>query len=144
MASSTRGLSDLPRAHRSPWLRRNDCSIFRLDRLFTTHWSRKVLQRQLITAPTTPKKRLPRSARSALPRFTVDDFSDPSWPNDEWRIVSSTDDDSVGVELHDDGVAVVTRHAPPNNYLSVPSLRLLADRLEDLDIDERCRVTVLR
>jgi 2-(1,2-epoxy-1,2-dihydrophenyl)acetyl-CoA isomerase len=50
----------------------------------------------------------------------------------------------VLVELHDDGVAVVTRNAPPNNYLDVPTLRLLATNLEELDNDEGCRVTVLR
>jgi 2-(1,2-epoxy-1,2-dihydrophenyl)acetyl-CoA isomerase len=53
-------------------------------------------------------------------------------------------EDAVSAVLHDDGVAVVTRNAPPNNFLDVPTLRLLADKLEDLDRNATCRVTVIR
>lgn len=48
---------------------------------------------------------------------------------------------SAAIEDH---VAVLTFSAPPNNYLSVQLARELADALEALDANPKCRVTVLR
>jgi 2-(1,2-epoxy-1,2-dihydrophenyl)acetyl-CoA isomerase len=50
----------------------------------------------------------------------------------------------IGVALNGDGVAIVTRNAPPNNFISVESLRVLAESLETLDANDDCRVIVLR
>jgi 2-(1,2-epoxy-1,2-dihydrophenyl)acetyl-CoA isomerase len=53
-------------------------------------------------------------------------------------------DESIGVEIGPDGVAIVTRNEPPNNFLSVESLGALADLLAEIDSDRRARATVLR
>jgi enoyl-CoA hydratase/carnithine racemase len=52
-------------------------------------------------------------------------------------------DESVGVELGDDHVAVVELRRPPNNFFSLELVAGVADALESLDADPRCRAVVL-
>ena len=49
----------------------------------------------------------------------------------------------ISIELGDDFVATVEWHRPPNNHFDVAMIRGVADALEDLDANPRCRVVVL-
>ncbi|HWD52769.1 MAG TPA: enoyl-CoA hydratase/isomerase family protein [Acidimicrobiales bacterium] len=49
----------------------------------------------------------------------------------------------VTVEVHDDFVATVQIHRPPNNYFDVALIRSLADAYRALDADDGCRAIVL-
>ena len=50
----------------------------------------------------------------------------------------------VTVDIHDDFVATVEIHRPPNNYFDVALIRSLADAYQALDADDACRAIVLR
>lgn len=49
----------------------------------------------------------------------------------------------VGVEIGEDFVATVELRRPPNNYFDATLLHGLADALDELERDERCRTVVL-
>ena len=49
----------------------------------------------------------------------------------------------VSVDIHDDFVATVEIHRPPNNYFDVALIRSLADAYQELDADDACRAIVL-
>ena len=51
--------------------------------------------------------------------------------------------DSVAVEIGDDFVASVELRRPPNNFFSLEMVAGIADALESLDDDPRCRAVVL-
>ena len=51
--------------------------------------------------------------------------------------------DTVGVEVGDDHVATVELRRPPNNFFSLEMIAGIADTLELLDDDPRCRAAVL-
>ena len=50
----------------------------------------------------------------------------------------------VAAEMTNEGFAVVTLDAPPDNRLTIDLVRALADTLESLDEDDRCRSVLLR
>ncbi|MYJ28470.1 MAG: enoyl-CoA hydratase/isomerase family protein, partial [Acidimicrobiaceae bacterium] len=51
--------------------------------------------------------------------------------------------DSVAIEIGDDHVATVELRRPPNNFFSLEMVAGIADALESLDDDPRCRAAVL-
>jgi 2-(1,2-epoxy-1,2-dihydrophenyl)acetyl-CoA isomerase len=52
--------------------------------------------------------------------------------------------DELTVELTDDYVATLTIHRPPNNYFDHELIAAIADALEALETDDRCRAVVLQ
>ena len=50
---------------------------------------------------------------------------------------------AIGVEVGDDHVAVIEIRRPPNNFFSMEVVGGIADALERLDGDDRCRAAVL-
>ena len=51
--------------------------------------------------------------------------------------------DSVAIEVGDDYVATIELRRPPNNFFSLEMVAGIADALESLDDDPRCRAAVL-
>ncbi len=51
--------------------------------------------------------------------------------------------DAVGIEVGDDYVAAIELRRPPNNFFSLEMIDGIADGLEALDDDPRCRAAVL-
>ena len=51
--------------------------------------------------------------------------------------------DSVAIEIGDDYVATIELRRPPNNFFSLEMIAGIADGLESLDDDPRCRAAVL-
>ena len=51
--------------------------------------------------------------------------------------------DSVAIEIGDDYVATIELRRPPNNFFSLEMIEGIADGLESLDDDPRCRAAVL-
>ncbi len=51
--------------------------------------------------------------------------------------------DTVGIEIGDDYVATIELRRPPNNFFSLKMIDGIADALESLDDDPRCRAAVL-
>ena len=51
--------------------------------------------------------------------------------------------DSVAIEIGDDYVATIELRRPPNNFFSLDMVAGIADALESLDDDPRCRAAVL-
>ena len=51
--------------------------------------------------------------------------------------------DSVAIDIGDDYVAMIELRRPPNNFFSLEMISGIADRLESLDEDPRCRAAVL-
>ena len=51
--------------------------------------------------------------------------------------------DSVAIEIGDDYVATIELRRPPNNFFSLEMVAAIADGLESLDEDPRCRAAVL-
>ena len=50
---------------------------------------------------------------------------------------------TVGIEIGDDYVATIELRRPPNNFFSLEMISGIADGLESLDDDPRCRAAVL-
>ena len=51
--------------------------------------------------------------------------------------------DPVAIEIGDDYVATIELRRPPNNFFSLEMIDGIADGLESLDDDPRCRAAVL-
>ena len=51
--------------------------------------------------------------------------------------------DSVAIDIGDDYVAMIELRRPPNNFFSLEMISGIADGLESLDDDSRCRAAVL-
>ena len=51
--------------------------------------------------------------------------------------------DSVAIEIGDDYVATIELRRPPNNFFSLEMITAIAEGLESLDDDSRCRAAVL-
>jgi len=51
--------------------------------------------------------------------------------------------DSVAIEIGDDYVATIELRRPPNNFFSLEMITAIAEGLESLDDDPRCRAAVL-
>ena len=51
--------------------------------------------------------------------------------------------DTLGIEIGDDFVATIELRRPPNNFFSLEMIAGIADGLESLDDDPRCRAAVL-
>ena len=51
--------------------------------------------------------------------------------------------DSLAIEIGDDYVATIELSRPPNNFFSLEMIAGIADVLESLDEDPRCRAAVL-
>ena len=51
--------------------------------------------------------------------------------------------DPVAIEIGDDYVATIELRRPPNNFFSLEMINGIADGLESLDDDPRCRAAVL-
>jgi 2-(1,2-epoxy-1,2-dihydrophenyl)acetyl-CoA isomerase len=58
-------------------------------------------------------------------------------------MTSLTTNDDIVLGVHDDGVAVLQMCRPPNNFFDTTLLGRVADALEFVDDDDRCRVVVL-
>ena len=63
-------------------------------------------------------------------------------PDGSPTVLMSSDDVTVAVD--GDGVAVVEFNRPPNNFFDTLLVRRIADALELVDDDDRCRVVLLR
>ncbi|MGA1438048.1 MAG: enoyl-CoA hydratase/isomerase family protein, partial [Ilumatobacteraceae bacterium] len=56
---------------------------------------------------------------------------------------TSASNDALRVTVGDDFVAIIELTAPPNNFFSMDLIGGVADALETLDANDRCRAVML-
>ena len=77
----------------------------------------------------------------AISSCQLDDRASPQVPEVIGSVCPMTD--SVAIEIGDDYVATIELRRPPNNFFSLEMIAGIADALESLDDDPRCRAAVL-